>query len=79
MAQWRRETDRMVWHWCANCSGYPQADFEMVVNTPTHGSSCLECSGHDRVGTCRQPTTLGSRDGPLATGSVAIVAADGHG
>ncbi|HEY1270253.1 MAG TPA: hypothetical protein VGH16_23550 [Candidatus Binatia bacterium] len=51
---YRRRNETQVWHFCANCSMWPAADF--VETTASEyllkGSLCLECIAHRHFGDC---------------------------
>lgn len=51
---YRRRGDNEVWHFCANCSTWPTADFveTTVSEYLLKGSLCLECIAHRHFGDC---------------------------
>ena len=40
-----------LWHFCSNCPGYPQSDFDELEMKPASGSLCEECKSRESVGT----------------------------
>jgi hypothetical protein len=53
MPEYRRQKGTTVWHWCRNCSRWPQADFESVYMKPTDGELDNECRAKEEAGDCR--------------------------
>ena len=51
---YRRRSDNQVWHFCANCSTWPSAEFveAMAPEYLLKGSLCLECIAHRHFGDC---------------------------
>ena len=52
----RRKRGQAPWHFCQNCSHWPESDYETYEGTPEHGEVCWECHGRDRNGDCRYET-----------------------
>ncbi len=53
MPEYRRQKESTVWHWCRNCSKWPQKDFESVYTRPTTGEFDPECREKEEAGDCR--------------------------
>jgi hypothetical protein len=44
MAEFRRRQDTDRWHWCNNCSDYPEEKDILISHIrPEYGSFCEEC------------------------------------
>ena len=43
MTRWRRIKGSDTWHWCENCSNYPESDFEELTKKPLSGKFDDEC------------------------------------
>jgi hypothetical protein len=52
-----RRANSDVWHWCANCSGYPSKPVAQRVvaigKRPSGGELCNECRAKEKSGECR--------------------------
>ena len=58
---YRRKTSSTLWHWCSNCSGWPQHDFRQREDKPsTWGgqSLCNECDTRVHSGSCQHSIEL---------------------
>ncbi len=54
MPQYRRRGRGKPWHWCKNCSGYPNNPSDEVLWTePQYGTMCEECKAKVADGTCQ--------------------------
>jgi hypothetical protein len=53
MPEYRRQKQSTVWHWCRNCSQWPQENFESVYIKPTTGELDRECHAKQESGDCR--------------------------
>ena len=47
----RRKRGQPTWHYCQNCSGWPESDYE-TGEAPAGGGACWECHSLDRAGGC---------------------------
>lgn len=44
-----------TWHWCKNCSKYPQgSDVVKSRNKPNSGELCNECKSKDSNNNCKR-------------------------
>jgi hypothetical protein len=43
-----------VWHWCKNCSNWPEADYEKRPEKPYWGELCNECRNLEQQGQCEK-------------------------
>jgi hypothetical protein len=41
------------WHWCKNCTNYPQTIVKRRDTRPTSGDLCNQCKSKEREGICR--------------------------
>jgi len=54
MPQYRRRGRGEPWHWCKNCSGYPNnSSDEVLWAEPQYGMMCGECKANVADGTCK--------------------------
>jgi hypothetical protein len=49
---YRRRRDSDVWHWCANCSNWPYAEYRERDSKPQSGELCNECRSKERSENC---------------------------
>jgi hypothetical protein len=49
---YRRRRGGDTWHWCRNCSTWPDADFEETTVKPRVGELCNECKAKEKMGAC---------------------------
>lgn len=49
---YRKSEGCNVWHWCKNCSRWPETDYEEHPAKPYTGELCNECQALSRKGTC---------------------------
>ena len=52
MTRYRRNNGSDTWHWCENCSNYPESDFEERGRKPTSGKLDEECKALEREKKC---------------------------
>ena len=54
MTVYRRRRGKDVWHWCTNCSNWPEKDFFVIEREfrPTTYELCNECLTKDKAGIC---------------------------
>jgi hypothetical protein len=54
-SQYRQRNDSDTWHFCSNCSSYPNADYEVHQEggTPTSGELCNECQSKRSEDNCQ--------------------------
>lgn len=53
--KYRRRKDRDTWHFCLNCSNFPEEDYFSYggeKEKPDEGELCDECQAKDREGNC---------------------------
>jgi hypothetical protein len=58
---YRKPAISRTWHWCHNCSGWPETDFTQREDKPeTWGgqSLCDECASRDCRGACQHSVAL---------------------
>jgi len=53
MAVYRRRNGERTWHFCSNCSSYPQTDYEEQTLTPSTGDDCKECKAKRAARDCK--------------------------
>ena len=41
---YRRSRGSNTWHFRADCPGWPEADFDQRIRTPSDGLCCVECT-----------------------------------
>ena len=51
---YRRQKDSDTWHWCRNCSNWPESDYVEQKTKPTSGELDAECKSRNAAGTCRK-------------------------
>ena len=51
--EYRRRRNGDTWHWCSNCSKYPQDNFEKRHTKPITGKFCEECIIRSQNRNCR--------------------------
>ena len=51
---YRKKRGSDTWHWCRNCSKWPESGFDQESAKPTTGELCNECKSKDRTGACRK-------------------------
>jgi uncharacterized protein (DUF433 family) len=47
---YRRRKGSETWHWCSNCSTWPDSDYE--EQTTFTGERCNQCSAKEQMGNC---------------------------
>jgi len=54
MPTYRKRKGRDTWHWCTNCSLWPDSDYEEVTTPgrPSSGELCNECRSKEEKGEC---------------------------
>ncbi len=52
MATYVKGPGKDTWHWCKNCSNYPQSIGHTSPTKPTSGELCNECRAKEAAGTC---------------------------
>jgi hypothetical protein len=40
---YRKASDCQTWHFCTNCSHWPEADYEELAAAPESGELCNQC------------------------------------
>ena len=53
MPTYRRKKGSDTWHWCRNCSNWPDSDNDERYSKPTSGELCNQCIAKDKDGNCR--------------------------
>lgn len=57
MAKYRRSKDKdtgVKWHWCTNCSRWPESNYEEITTFNIIPGLCRECREKDSVGDCKK-------------------------
>lgn len=59
MTTYRRRKDGDTWHWCTNCSNYPNNSDDVTVTKvgrerPSYGELCNECRAKEKANICKQ-------------------------
>jgi hypothetical protein len=49
---YRRQQECDIWHFCSNCSKWPQDDYVEQWQAPRTGGMCNECDVKRRQGDC---------------------------
>lgn len=50
---YRRRHNSDTWHWCSNCSDWPESDYSTHSGSkPTSGELCNQCEGKQKAGNC---------------------------
>ena len=49
---YRKRKGHDTWHWCRNCSNWPNSDYDQRETKPSSGELCNECQAKDKAGTC---------------------------
>ena len=49
---YRMRNGTRVWHFCSNCSEWPESEFTEAEMQPVTGLFCGECLSHGKHGTC---------------------------
>ena len=53
MALYRKRHNSEVWHWCSNCTRWPEkGDFEERKRKPSSGSLCQQCQSKESRKAC---------------------------
>lgn len=57
LTTYRRKKDGDTWHWCKNCSNYPNNPDDVTVTKagkerPSYGELDNECRAKEKAGTC---------------------------
>jgi len=54
MITYRRRRGKDVWHWCTNCTDWPEEDFIVVEKEfrPTSYELCDQCFAKEKAGNC---------------------------
>jgi len=50
---YRRASDADSWHWCKNCTQWPEYGYKEVTEKPAAGL-CSECKAKDEAGMCKR-------------------------
>lgn len=50
---WRKRRGSDTWHFCSNCSNWPQSDYEVSYTKPNSGELCNECKAKQDAGNCK--------------------------
>lgn len=53
MANYRRKRSSDTWHWCSNCTEYPESDYLEHPSKPSSGELCDQCKAKEKAGNCR--------------------------
>lgn len=51
---YRRAYEGETWHWCTNCSEWPQNDYTIRHYLPQRDAPCPECRKLDDEGKCER-------------------------
>ena len=51
---YRRLKGSDTWHWCRNCSKWPNSNYDERNSKPTTGELDNECRAKDGAGNCRK-------------------------
>ena len=46
--EYRRKKGSDTWHWCKNCSKWPESDYDVTNTKPTTGEKCNECLSKEK-------------------------------
>jgi hypothetical protein len=52
---YRKASDCQTWHFCSNCSHWPEDDYEQQTVTPEDGELCNECKALRQEQNCHNP------------------------
>jgi len=56
MTIYRKKDDKDRWHFCTNCTNWPQDDYDQkelpAGQRPSDGELCDQCLGKEKNGTC---------------------------
>jgi hypothetical protein len=52
ITRYRRKNGSDIWHWCKNCSNWPESDFEEIYFKPVSGEFDNECKALEKEGKC---------------------------
>ena len=58
---YRKEITGLAWHWCRNCSGWPEVGFQQREDKPSTWAGqelCEECHGREQCSTCLHSVEL---------------------
>jgi hypothetical protein len=51
---YRKAKGSDTWHWCKNCSRWPNTNYDEQQQKPTSGELCYECKGKEAAKTCQK-------------------------
>ena len=54
MTEYKRRKGSDTWHWCKNCSSWPQFEYESRHEKPTYGELCNECKAKEQNQNCKR-------------------------
>jgi hypothetical protein len=54
VTEYRKLKDKDTWHWCKNCSNWPDSNYETKWSDtrPTTGELCDQCKGKEKNNDC---------------------------
>jgi len=54
MKTYRKRIGHDTWHWCKNCSNWPETNYDEIKRDgrPTTGELCNECLAKENANTC---------------------------
>lgn len=50
----RRKKGSKIWHFCTNCSNWPEEKFDSQYDQPTDGEFCSECISKKQKSRCNR-------------------------
>ena len=50
---YRRRKGNDTWHFCSNCSNWPQLNYDTATEKPKSGEFCNECKAKRDAGNCQ--------------------------
>lgn len=51
--EYRKRKDKDTWHWCKNCSNWPDSNYDVRYSKPTYGELCNQCKSKDKENNCK--------------------------
>ena len=54
MTQYRKKKGSDTWHWCKNCSNWPESNYDVQHVKPADDELDNQCKAKDREGTCEK-------------------------
>jgi hypothetical protein len=52
---YRKASECQTWHFCSNCSHWPEDNYEIQAMAPQNGQLCNECKALQQEQNCRNP------------------------